>query len=372
MSLCVHYDLGRCRSCTQIERAYDEQLLDKEQTLTKQLTPFEPYRLDPSVPSKTTGFRNKAKMVASPAREGLVLGLEGIELTDCLLYDEAIQSALSLIQAWLRDLGIRAYDLKSKKGELKFVLLTHSTLDGALMLRFVLRTHGIIPRIKKGLQSLYRVLPALECVSVNIQSEHKAIIEGDEEIILSSSDYIRERLNDVIMHVRPKSFFQTNPEVAAALYKRASSWVDALQAQTLWDLFCGVGGFALHCADGKRNVLGVELEPEAIASAKAAAEDMGLTNIRFEALDIAGFSKTSEGVPECLIVNPPRRGLGKELCEWLEGLLPQHIIYSSCNSTTLAKDLAILKSYRLEQVQLFDMFPHTEHFETLVLLRRNG
>ena len=370
MSFCPHYDAGRCASCTLIETPYDEQLLRKERTLEAQLAPFGPYRLDPSVASRPFGFRNKAKMVASDTKEGVVLGIDGMELIDCALYDAPIRDALRIVQTWLRELGIRAYDIPRKKGELKYVLLTRAEADGALMLRFVLRSHGVIPRLKKALPELYRALPALACVSVNIQPMHKAVIEGEEEIVLSGVDHLREVFNGVVLHVRPKSFFQTNPAVAAELYKTAAEWVDALQPQSLWDLFCGVGGFALHCADDGRKVLGVELEPEAIASAEAATREMGLQNVAFKALDIAGFSKASEGAPQCIIVNPPRRGLGEQLCAWLEALLPGQIIYSSCNSATLAKDLVLLKHYRLERVQLFDMFPHTEHFETLVLLQR--
>jgi len=372
MSLCAHFDAGRCSSCALIETPYGDQLRHKVQLLEQQLAPFGPCRLDAPVPSEPFGFRNKAKMVAAETGNGLVLGINGVELIDCALYDAAFQRALENIQTWLRALGIRAYDLATRKGELKYVLLTRAVVDGALMLRFVLRSHGVIPRLKKALPELHRALPALACVSVNIQPVHKAVIEGDEEIILSDADHIAEVFNGITLHIRPKSFFQTNPAVAAVLYKTAAAWVDALEVESLWDLFCGVGGFALHCADGERKVLGVELEPEAIASARAAADEMRLRNVTFEALDIAGFSRASQGVPQCLIVNPPRRGLGDALCAWLEALQPEYIIYSSCNSVTLAKDLARLQHYRLERVQLFDMFPHTEHFETLVFLHRRA
>jgi 23S rRNA (uracil747-C5)-methyltransferase len=370
MSLCHHFDTGRCRSCTLIETPYEMQLKQKEETLKAQLALFEPYRFEPSFPSEPTGFRNKAKMVASPGKKGLVLGFGGMELIDCALYHKAIQEALEVIQRWLRELSIRAYDLQSRKGELKFVLLTRATVDGALMLRFVLRSHGVIPRLKKGLDALYEKLPALRCVSVNIQPEHKAVIEGDEEIILGSEDHLREVLGGITLHIRPKSFFQTNPGVAAALYQHAAAWVDEVDPKSVWDLFCGVGGFALHCADGKRKVLGVELEPEAIASAKAAAQEMQLENIDFKALDINAFSSEADEAPQCLIVNPPRRGLGNALCTWIETVLPEQVIYSSCNSETLVKDIERLKHYRPERVRLFDMFAHTGHFETLVLLRR--
>ena len=136
----------------------------------------------------------------------------------------------------------------------------------------------------------------------------------------------------------------------------------------IWDLFCGVGGFALHCAAPNRDIIGIEIEPEAIACAKQSAKQIGFDNLRFQALDAMSFTAEINGVADVIIVNPPRRGLGEQLCQWLENIASGRILYSSCNAQSLARDLEYLQHYQVKRVQLFDMFPHTAHFETLVEL----
>jgi len=239
-----------------------------------------------------------------------------------------------------------------------------------MMLRFVLRSHGIIARLEGNLETLRLVAPELKVITVNIQSVHMAIMEGEEEIFLTDQIRLEEQLNEIPLFIRPKSFFQTNPEVAAKLYKTVAKWTDDLEPKTVIDLFCGVGGFALHVANNERNVVGAEIESEAIACAKDSAQLLGIETLTFKALDAVSFSTETSKAPDVVIVNPPRRGLGQELCKWLERVSPSDIIYSSCNSISLARDLEWLKSYECVKVQLFDMFPHTEHYETLVHLKK--
>src|SRR5699024_4869100 len=166
----------------------------------------------------------------------------------------------------------------------------------------------------------------------------------------------------------PQSFFQTNPVVASHLYATARDWVRQLPVHHMWDLFCGVGGFGLHCATPEMTLTGIEIAPEAIACAKQSAVELGLTNLHFQALDSTRFATAQGEVPELVLVNPPRRGIGKPLCDYLSTMAPRFIIYSSCNAQTMAKDIRELSGYRIERVQLFDMFPHTAHYEVLTLL----
>ncbi|MDP1785546.1 MAG: 23S rRNA (uracil(747)-C(5))-methyltransferase RlmC [Sulfuricurvum sp.] len=371
MSFCSYYDTDVCRSCSWIDLFYSEQLKQKSDDLHKILDPFIPVQWLRPTPSALKGFRNKAKMVASPGVDGVVLGLsEEVSLIGCPLYDVSMQRVLEQTQTWLRDIGIMGYDVKRKKGELKYVLLTRSSYDGSMMLRFVVRSHGILTRLQNALDILLKGSPAVKVVTVNIQPIHMAILEGDEEIFLTQQTRLEERLNHVPLFIRPKSFFQTNPDVAAKLYKTAAEWVDAMEAKSVIDLFCGVGGFALHVANHERSVIGIEIESEAIACAQDSAKLLGIERLTFKALDAVSFSTETTKAPDVVIVNPPRRGLGSELCKWLERVSPEEIVYSSCNAVSLGKDLEWLKSYTVEKVQLFDMFPHTEHYETLVHLKK--
>ena len=232
--------------------------------------------------------------------------------------------------------------------------------------------------------------------SVNLQPEHKAILEGPEEILLHGST-LRMRVNDIDLHLRPQSFFQTNTDVAAALYRAATELVDAVDPRSVWDLYCGVGGFGLHVArsgpgGAGRSVLGVEVSAQAIESARISAAELGLgETTQWLAADattwIGGLDTTSvTGVaagrvasagersetpaPDLVIVNPPRRGIGPALAGWLQSSGVPHVVYSSCNADSLARDLAAMPSLRPVSARLLDMFPHTGHHEVLVHLAR--
>jgi 23S rRNA (uracil747-C5)-methyltransferase len=172
------------------------------------------------------------------------------------------------------------------------------------------------------------------------------------------------------MHLRPQSFFQTNTEVAAALYRQARDWVDELRPASLWDLYCGVGGFALHCADGSRDVTGIETSAEAITSARTSATEADLSRVDFAVGDATAFAVGAGHEPDLVIVNPPRRGIGDELSRWLETSSVRQVIYSSCNATSLARDLAAMPSLRPRRARLLDMFPQTTHYEVVTLLER--
>lgn len=371
MSFCSYFDANFCHSCGWIDYHYAEQLKLKSDHLHTLLDTYKPQEWLKPATSSLKAFRNKAKMVASPSWEGVVLGIaEEVSLIECPLYPLSMQKALHIIQEWLRELGVKGYDVQLRKGELKYVLLTRSHSNGAMMLRFVLRSHGIIARLKNALDDLMEKILELQVVSVNIQPVHMAILEGEEEIFLTEQQRIEERLNSVPLFIRPKSFFQTNPEVAEKLYRTASEWANESSPKVLWDLFCGVGGFALHCAAPERRIVGIEIEPEAIECARASASQLEIENITFESLDAATFSATAGEKPDLIIVNPPRRGLGEQICKWLGRIGAPRVLYSSCNAVSLAKDLEMLSGYSINRVQLFDMFPHTSHYEVLVELVR--
>ena len=213
-------------------------------------------------------------------------------------------------------------------------------------------------------------------MSLNIQPQHSAVLEGEQEIFLTEQKVLHEYFNGIPLFIRPQGFFQTNPAVASQLYATAQGWSSDLNITKLWDLFCGVGGFGLHCAHALQSkhsavsLTGIEISASAIASATKSAEELGLKNVQFASLDSATFALNEQGErPDLVIVNPPRRGIGKPLAEYLNQLGSSYLIYSSCNAQTMAQDFASLTNYRLEKVQLFDMFPHTAHYEVLCLLK---
>jgi 23S rRNA (uracil747-C5)-methyltransferase len=374
---CSHYDAGRCRSCTQLPQPYVQQLAAKQQHCVDMLARYPDLQWLEPVASTESGFRNKAKMVVSGSWRRPVLGIvdalgQGVDLSDCGLYSAGLQSCFAALNEFITLAVISPYNVALKRGELKYLLITESD-TGELMLRFVLRSEEPLERIKRHLPELLQTLPQLKVVSVNLQPEHKAILEGPTEILLTEdAPALTIHVNDLPLHLRPQSFFQTNTDIAAALYRQAREWVDELEPASLWDLYCGVGGFALHCANAWRDVVGVESSAEAIASAELSRDELGLKRVQFKALDAGTFAHDSTTqVPELVIVNPPRRGIGLDLSRFLNDSAARWVIYSSCNAESLARDLAAMPALKPQRARLLDMFPHTNHFEVIVLMERS-
>lgn len=372
---CALYDAGRCRSCQWLELPPEQQLADKMADLRSLLAECPVATWCEPVSGPEAGFRNKAKMVVSGSVERPLLGMlhrdgNPEDLTDCPLYPASFAPVFALLKPFIARAGLTPYQVARRRGELKYLLLTESRLDGGMMLRFVLRSEAKLAQLRAALPWLQAQLPQLKVITANIQPVHMAIMEGEQEIFLTPQQALAERFNDVPLWIRPQSFFQTNPEVASRLYATTRDWVRQLPVDHMWDLFCGVGGFGLHCATPQMRLTGIEIAPEAIACARQSAAELGLSNLRFQALDSTRFATGEGEVPQLVLVNPPRRGIGSELCDYLSRMAPPYIIYSSCNARTMAKDIAQLAGYRTERVQLFDMFPHTAHYEVLTLLVR--
>ncbi|HGV3499697.1 TPA: 23S rRNA (uracil(747)-C(5))-methyltransferase RlmC [Klebsiella michiganensis] len=372
---CALYDAGRCRSCQWLELPVSQQLADKMADLRALLADAPVAEWCAPVCGPESGFRNKAKMVVSGSVERPLLGMlhrDGApeDLTDCPLYPQSFAPVFAALKPFIARAGLTPYNVARRRGELKYILLTESRLDGGMMLRFVLRSETKLAQLRAALPELQALLPQLQVITANIQPVHMAIMEGEREIFLTDQQALAENFNGVPLWIRPQSFFQTNPVVASRLYATARDWVRQLPVNHMWDLFCGVGGFGLHCATPDMRLTGIEIAPEAIACAKQSAAELGLHNLHFQALDSTQFAIGEGDIPDLVLVNPPRRGIGDELCAYLSRMAPEFIIYSSCNARTMAKDIARLAGYRIERVQLFDMFPHTAHYEVLTLLVR--
>ncbi|QNO37674.1 23S rRNA (uracil(747)-C(5))-methyltransferase RlmC [Protaetiibacter sp. SSC-01] len=369
---CDYFDAGVCRSCTLMGVEYDAQLAGKVAHAESLLSPWADAMWLPPMTSRPEAFRNKAKMVVGGTVDAPTLGIldgdrRGVDLRGCGVLAEGLRAALPPIAAFITLARLEPYDVPARRGELKNVLLTESP-DGRLMLRFVLRSTESLARIRKHLPALLDALPQLAVVSVNLLPEHKAVLEGEVEVPLTADESLAMRLDDVVLHLRPGSFFQTNTDVAADLYHQARAWVDELAPASVWDLYCGVGGFALHVAGPGRRVLGIETSAPAVESARLSAAEAGLADVAFEVGDATAVGGAD--APDAVIVNPPRRGLGPELCATLEASSVGAVVYSSCNAVSLARDLAAMPSLRPRRIRVFDMFPQTEHYEVMVLLER--
>lgn len=381
---CDYFDAARCRSCALMGVPYGVQLADKQDRCVRVLAGSVPADAWlPAVSSPEAAFRNKAKLVAGGTPGAVTLGIlddagHGVDLRECGLYEAGLSAALPLIADFVDEVRLVPYDVPTRQGELKHVLVTRSP-TGQLMIRFVLRSRRHEMLLRKHLPRLMALLPSAEVVSLNLQPEHKAVLEGDVELVLTEQQTLPMRVNGITLHLPPNSFFQTNTAVAAELYRQAQQWVWQIGPESVWDLYCGVGGFALHCVAGPAgsvpSVLGIEVSPDAIDSARLSAAALacapyGSTAPRFEVGDATAIATADGTWPELVIVNPPRRGIGTRLAGWLEHSTVRHVVYSSCNVESLARDLDRLPSLRARAARLFDMFPQTGHHEVMVLLER--
>ncbi|MBF4589013.1 23S rRNA (uracil(747)-C(5))-methyltransferase RlmC [Curtobacterium sp. VKM Ac-1395] len=380
---CDYFDRGVCHSCTLMGQPYADQVLDKELRTRELLHDAVEaaggpgsVTWSPAITSPESAYRNRAKMVVGGSAEHSTIGIldhrqRGVDIRHCGICTPGIQRALPVLADFVTSAGLIPYDVVARRGELKYVLVTESP-DGELMVRFVLRSEGQLARLRSRLGDLLLALPTAVVVTANLLPEHKAVTEGEREVVLTEQETLPMRVGSVTMHLRPQSFFQTNTTVAAALYNQASAWIDEVDPASMWDLYCGVGGFALHAARPGRAVTGIETSAEAIRSAKQSAREAGLVDLRFAADDATEHALRSrpEQTPELVVVNPPRRGIGPALADWLEASDVQHVVYSSCNPVTLAKDLARMPSLRLRRARVLDMFPQTGHLEAVTLLTR--
>ncbi len=371
---CDYFDAGACRSCTLMGMPYAAQLADLEAYARATLADHvaeDAWR--PVVSGPESGFRNKAKLVVGGRRGAPTVGIldaggRGVDLRHCGLYEPGLAEAVPLVADLVAGLGLTPYDVPTRNGELKHVIVTHSP-DDELMLRFVLRSPGQLPRIRDGLGTLTASLPTARVVTVNLQPDHKAVLEGADEVVLTAQDSLPMRVGGVTLHLRPRSFFQTNTPVATALYAQAGEWVAAAAPATVWDLYSGVGGFALH-ATGARRVTGVEVSAEAVESARLSAAELAAgTAFEFHAGDAAAFAETAGEWPDLVVVNPPRRGIGA-LADTIEAGTARHVVYSSCNVESLERDLRRMPSLEVRAARPFAMFPQTRHHEVLVRLER--
>ncbi len=375
---CSYLDAGACRSCTLMGVPYAEQLAGKDRATRDLLADHPDLRWLPPVPSPGAGYRNKAKMVVGGTVDEPTLGIldgdgHGVDLRACGICSPGLRAALPVLAAFVTRASLTPYDVPERTGELKHLLVTEAP-DGGLMVRFVLRSTEPVARLYKHLPWLLTALPQVVVASANLQPAHAAVLEGERELPLTGATTLPVRLGGVDLHLPPRSFLQTNTAVASALYRQAAGWVEPLAPASVWDLYCGVGGFALHLAAAGRTVVGVETSAEAVDGARRSADDAGLAGVSFEVGDATVWALASDPatrpVPDLVVVNPPRRGIGVELAGWLEASGVQHVLYSSCHPASLARDLAVMPSLRPRVAQVLDMFPQTPHLEVLLLASR--
>ncbi len=374
---CQYFDQKHCMSCDLLPHDYLSSIELKEQVLANlfpdQVGSFKPAVIcHPSV----DGSRNKAKLAVAMIENQTEFGfynknMQFKKLEACPLHASAINNILVVLKQQIETYSILPYDLASKKGELKYVLITYSESMNELLIRFVLRSKESLDRLRKLVVELIKQCPLVKVVTANIQPTHQAILEGEEELVLTEVDCIAHSFDDYTLFQGPRSFFQTNTNVALALYRAFQEELSQLPITSILDLYCGVGAFSFFASKHCDQVLGVEISPSAIEYAKKAKILNAKQDIEFLAMDVGVFLQNQQITQvDAVVVNPPRRGLNQQIIQQLIQLRPTYLFYSSCDAKTMQRDYLLLKEiYTIKSLQLFDMFPFTSHFETLAVLQ---
>jgi 23S rRNA (uracil747-C5)-methyltransferase len=370
---CPYFTSGKCLSCSLLNESYESTLVSKQAHLQSL---FPEVRLRDPIPSPLgLESRNKAKNCVGGTLESPLIGRPDrqgncLETLDCPLHAPGINAILHACKDWIRDFSLVPYDVKARKGELKYLIVTKSESTGEALLRFVVRSHECLNRLKELIPIAQAKFPLLKVISANIQPLHAAIFEGEEEIILTQEKFITWKMDDVTLFTGPRCFFQTNSHVATGLYQRSREIVNAIRPSSLLDLFCGVGCFSFFNKQVPK-ITGIEISPNAIEAAEAAKGANNSPALEFLAAPVESFITKSWPKDGTLIVNPPRRGLGPVICEWINQTEFENILYSSCSPDSLKRDIDTLAGdYYVESLELFDMFPYNTHYETLALLKR--
>ena len=382
-SFCTYFNENRCRSCAGIEQDYASQISKKEVEIEEALKFLLPFRLEPSARSPIMGFRNRAKMSVTGTVETPIIGLpggetdldQGQELLNCPIHHPKLNALMNALPELIRSFNLIPYQIKNRRGELKGLIAFYSENSNQMYLRFVLRSKECVSRIQKLIPTLQSQFPELVCISANIQPIPHAILEGPEEIILTevksivySFEHAGKKLE---LSLAPQAFVQTNSQVATQLYQTAASWIAEAHPEKMLELFCGQGAFSFFAAENAKQILGIEINPDAVKIANETAARLGFSHLNFKCSDAAQVGSEIQAFqPNLILANPPRRGLGESL-KLIRDSNAEHFIYSSCSIESLAKDLKLLSDrYRVKKIQLFDLFPHTSHFEVLVWMSK--
>ncbi len=333
-------------------------------------------------------YRNKAQFpVGTDKDSNIVMGFYAgrthaiVPNEDCLIGSKVNAPILNTIKSHMIQYGIKPYNETTNSGTVRHILIREGFVTGEIMVCIIVNGNGI-----KEEQTLIEQLTALEfddnrkivSIVININRERTNVIMGRKTRLAYGKPYIEDYIGNVKYQISALSFYQVNPIQTKVLYEKALEYADLTGNETVWDLYCGIGTISLFLAQKAKQVYGVEIVPEAIEDAKNNASINGITNAEFF------VGKAEEVLPEkykndkiyadVIVVDPPRKGCDETLLDTMVKMQPKRIVYVSCDSATLARDLKYLSKngYTVKKVQGVDQFAHSCHVETCVLLVKSS
>ena len=373
----------QCGGCQLQALSYEQQLVFKTNKVKGHLERIGGFTDIPMEPiigmDELFHYRNKAQFPVGRNKEGkIVTGFYAgrthniIENRDCALGVAENKEVLDRVIAHMEKYGIEPYNEATGKGLVRHVLIRYGYFTKEVMVCLILNGNKL-PKEEQLVKSLCEI-PGMTSITINVNKKHSNVILGEEIRLLWGQEYITDRIGDISYQISPLSFYQVNPMQTQKLYAKALEYADLHGEETVWDLYCGIGTISLFLAQKAKFVRGVEIVPAAIENAKENAKLNGLENTEFfvgKAEEVLPREYKKNGVyADVIVVDPPRKGCDETLLETMVEMNPDRIVYVSCDSATLARDLKYLceRGYELRKVCPVDQFGMTVHVETVVLL----
>ena len=326
-------------------------------------------------------YRNKAQFPVGRDKNGeIVAGFYAarshriVETERCFLGSPVNEEILGIVKRWMKENQVEPYDEESGRGLVRHVLIRESEKTGQIMVCLVINGKRV-PAGDRLVETL-RETPGMTSISLNVNQERTNVILGKQLVPLFGPLAIEDRIGENRYRISPLAFYQVNKRQTEVLYRTALKYAGLTGEETVWDLYCGTGTISLFLARKAKMVYGVEIVPEAIENARENAALNGITNAEFF------VGKAEEVLPEkyregtaradVIVVDPPRKGCERELLETIVRMQPERIVYVSCDSAILARDVKVLGEggYRMVEGQPVDMFPMSGHVECVVLMSR--
>lgn len=370
----------KCGSCQYQGISYKEQLAAKQKKMNKLLKKFA--NVKPIIGMENPFYyRNKVHAVFDRDRKGnIICGTyeakthKVVPVEECLIEDKISQEIIRTIRDMLKSFKIKTYDENTGYGLLRHVLVRRGFSTGEIMVVLVVAS-PIFPSKNNFVKALRKKYPQITTVVLNVNDKKTSMVLGERDIVLYGKGFIRDNLCGCSFRISPQSFYQVNPVQTEILYKTAIEYAGLGRKETVIDAYCGIGTIGLVAAGKAKNVIGVELNPDAVHDAKVNARENKITNARFYQGDAGEFMEkmAEEGErADVVFMDPPRTGSDKKFMSSVIKLAPSRIVYISCGPESLARDLEYFTGhgYAVRKIQPVDMFSFTDHCENVVLLRR--
>ncbi|MDF2539527.1 MAG: rRNA (uracil-5-)-methyltransferase RumA [Herbinix sp.] len=373
--------INKCGGCRMLNSDYQEHLNEKQKTVDKLIKKY--CKVESIIGmEKPYYYRNKVHAVFDHDKKGNpISGIyeEGthhvIPIDSCRIEDQKADAIIVSIRGLLKSFKIKTYDEDSGYGLIRHVLVRKGFTSGEIMVVLVLAS-PILPSKNNFVKALRQLHPEITTIIVNVNDKQTSMVLGEKEQVIYGKGYIEDSLCGKVFRISAKSFYQVNPVQTELLYQKAIELAGLHGSETVIDAYCGIGTIGLIASDYVKKVIGVELNKDAVKDAEINAKRNQVTNIEFyknDAGDFMGGMAAQKEIVDIVFMDPPRAGSDEKFLGALVQLKPNKIVYISCNPVTLERDLAFLtkKGYKAEIAIPVDMFPWTEHVETVVLMSRN-